>query len=126
MSEYQQFGAAEVAVGAWVDENAPADAVFLTGTQHLNPVASLAGRQIVCGSSLYVYFHGKDYYGQAELVRQLYEEPSEALLTQLGVEFVMIGPWERSDYAGLDETFHRSRYPVWYEANGYVIYQIAG
>ena len=124
VSEYQQFGAAEAAVGSYVDENAPADAVFLTGTQHQNPVASLAGRQIVCGSSLYVYYHGKDYYGQAELVRQLYEEPSEELLARLGVDFVMIGPWERSDYAALDEDFYRSRYPVWYEADGYSIYQI--
>lgn len=124
VSEYQQFGTAEVAVGAWVDENAPADALFLTGTQHQNPVASLAGRQIVCGSSLYVYYHGKDYFGQAELVRQLYEAPSEALLAQLGVDFVMIGPYERNGYAGLDEAFYRSRYPVWYGAGGYVVYAV--
>ncbi len=124
VSEYQQFGAAEAAVGSYVDENAPADAVFLTGTQHQNPVASLAGRQIVCGSSLYVYFHGKDYYGQAELVRQLYEQPSEELLAQLGVDFVMVGPWERSDYTALDEDFYRSRYTVWYEADRYSIYRI--
>ena len=68
VSQYQQFDETSIAVAAFMDENAPDDALFLTGTQHLNPVVSLAGRDIVCGSSLYVYYHGMDYAAQLQAV----------------------------------------------------------
>ena len=110
-------------MAAFVDENASADALFLTGTQHLNPVVSLAGRDIVCGSSLYVYYHGMDYAAQLQAVKELYEAPSEALLAQWGIDYVMISGWERSDYT-VDEAFYAQHYPVWYQNGSYTIYQI--
>ena len=125
VSQYQQFDETSIAVAAFVDENAPDDALFLTGTQHLNPVVSLAGRDIVCGSSLYVYYHGMDYAAQLQAVKDLYEAPSEALLAQWGIDYVMISGWERSDYA-VDEAFYAQCYPVWYQNGSYTIYQITG
>lgn len=71
------FSADGMELAEYVDENAADHAVFLTGRQHLNPVVSLAGRQIICGSGLYVRFHGMDYQQQDNAVRQLYEAPSE-------------------------------------------------
>ncbi len=123
VSQYQQFDETGIAVAAFVDENASADALFLTGTQHLNPVVSLAGRDIVCGSSLYVYYHGMDYAAQLQAVKELYEAPSEALLAQWGIDYVMISGWERSDYT-VDEAFYAQHYPVWYQNGSYTIYQI--
>lgn len=123
VSQYQQFDETGIAVAAFVDENASADALFLTGTQHLNPVVSLAGRDIVCGSSLYVYYHGMDYAAQLQAVKELYEAPSEALLAQWGIDYVMISGWERSDYT-VDEAFYAQYYPVWYQNGSYTIYQI--
>lgn len=58
VSGYQLFSANAVAAGDWIHENTDRDDVFLTGQQHINPVCSLAGRQIICGSDLYVFFHG--------------------------------------------------------------------
>ena len=84
-----------------------------------------AGRDIVCGSSLYVYYHGMDYAAQLQAVKELYEAPSEALLAQWGIDYVMISGWERSDYA-VDEAFYAQRYPVWYQNGSYTIYQITG
>ena len=52
----------------YIRDELPADAVYLTGDQHNNLVAALAGRQIVCGTSSYLYFHGVNYQ-QAELRR---------------------------------------------------------
>ena len=125
VSRYQVFSADAAAAGAYVDANAAPDALFLTGQEHLNPVASLAGRDIVCGSTLYVYFHGMDYGRQAEAVRQMYETPSEALLAQWGVDYVYISGWERADYA-VNEAFYAERYPVWFQQGDIVIYQITG
>lgn len=125
VSRYQQFSAADIAAAAFVEQHAAPDAVFLTGRQHLNPIASLAGRQILCGSGSYVYFHGMHYEEQDAAVRALYESPSEAVLARWGIDYVSISNWERSDYA-VDEEFYAARYPVWYRADEYTIYAVGG
>ena len=50
VSDYQLFSADEVEAAAYIRDELPADAVYLTGDQHNNLVAALAGRQIVCGT----------------------------------------------------------------------------
>lgn len=123
ISNYQVFDANGIALAEYVDENAAPNAVFLTGRQHLNPVASLAGRQIICGSSLYVYFHGMHFEAQDAAVRELYENPSEALLHTWGVDYVMYSGYERNDYQN-HEDWYAQRYPVWLRHGEYTIYQI--
>ena len=101
VSGYEIFNPEAVKAGEWIDENTPKDAVFLTGQQHPNPVCSLAGRQIVCGSSLYVYFHGLDYYGMSRQCQQFYENPRENLemLSRYGVDYIYVSSYEMSDFA---------------------------
>ena len=111
-SKYMQFSADSIAAGEFAKAETPADARFLTGRQHLNPVASLAGRDILCGSNLYVHFHGMDYNRQSEAVRQLYETPSRELLSEWGIDYVMISSWERSDYALNEDWFRQNCTPV--------------
>ena len=123
VSDYQVFGADGIALAAYVDEETAPDAVFLTGRQHLNPVASLAGRQILCGSSLYVHFHGMHYGEQDAAVRALYEEPSAPLLEQWQVDYVMFSSYERGDYAARED-WYAARYPVVWQQGEYTLYAI--
>ncbi len=106
VSNYQLFSAAEAHAAAFVERETPADAVFLTGTQHKNAVAALAGRSIVCGTPSYLYFHGIDYSGQYLAAKQMLELPedSAALFEQYGVRYVYLSNYERGDY-DLDETW---------------------
>ncbi len=100
ISSYQLYSADAVDAAKWIDENTPRDAVFLTGQEHLNPVCSLAGRQIVCGSSLYVYYHGLAYDEQAGDCQRFYEQPAQnaAVLGQYDVDYVFISDYERADF----------------------------
>lgn len=123
VSKYQVFNAAAIATAEYVDDNTAPNTVFLTGRQHLNPVASLAGRQIICGSSLYVYFHGMQHSQQDTAVRAMYENPSEALLKAWDVDYVMYSSYERNDYKN-NEEWYAKRYPVWYQQGEYTIYEI--
>lgn len=113
VSGYQLFGSNAVAAGAWIEENTDKDAVFLTGQQHINPVCSLAGRQIVCGSDLYVYFHGLHYQQQAEDCRRFYEDPvhNADVLNGYDVDYIYVSDYERSDFdvdlRALDEAYER-------------------
>ncbi len=111
VSGYQLFGANHVAAGEWIRENTDKDAVFMTGQQHINPVCSLAGRQIICGSDLYVFFHGLNYGAMEADCRSFYENPQEnaAVLARYGVDYIFVSDYERADFRvdleTLDETY---------------------
>ncbi|MBQ7859390.1 MAG: hypothetical protein IJ347_04570 [Faecalibacterium sp.] len=124
VSSYGQWGEAEIALAAYVDENTPADALFLTGDSHLEPITSLAGRRLLCGSATFNYFHGMDYTAQEAARAALYLAPSEQLLAQWGIDYVKIGGHERYQYPDLNEDWYAARYPVVYQQGGYTLYKI--
>ena len=111
VSGYQLFSANAVAAGGWIRENTDRDDVFLTGQQHINPVCSLAGRQIVCGSDLYVFFHGLDYGEQSEDCKRFYENPRENadVLADYDVRYIYVSDYERAEFDvdldALDEAY---------------------
>ena len=111
VSSYQAFSRDAVEAGQYVRENTEAEAVFLTGTQHLNPVDSIAGRTIVCGPDLWLYWHGFDT-GERKLDLSLfYEAPEDygwEILEKYGAEYVYISSYERASYDVNEE---------WMEAN---------
>ena len=125
VSSYQLFSKNAVDAGAWIDENTDRDAVFLTGQQHINPVCSLAGRQIICGSDLYVFFHGLDYGEQAYSCQRFYENPQENtdVLTQYGVDYVYVSDYERADF-DVDLSSLDAMYDLVYENPDVRIYQV--
>ncbi len=123
VSEYQVFNADDIAAAAFIEQETDTDALFLTGMHHLNPVICLAGRDILCGSTLYIYFHGMDYSAQSAAVTALYETPTEAVLAEWGIDYVFISSYERANYT-VDEAWYAARYPVIYQNDSITIYQI--
>ena len=125
VSGYQLFSRTAVEAGAWVEENTDRDAVFLTGQQHINPVASLAGRQIICGSDLYVFFHGLSYAQQAEDCRRFLEDPESNadVLEVYGVDYIYVSDYERADF-DVDTKALEAAYPVVYENADVTIYAV--
>ena len=111
VSGYQLFSANAVAAGDWIRENTDRDDVFLTGQQHINPVCSLAGRQIICGSDLYFFFHGLDYSQQSADCRRFYESPRENadVLETYNVHYIYVSDYERAEFDvdlyALDEAY---------------------
>ena len=74
--------------GAYVKDRTPRDAVFVTGTQHLNPVVAIAGRTIVCGTER-----------QEELLA-FYEDPAghPEVPEKYGAEYVYVSSYELNSY----------------------------
>ncbi len=120
VSEYELYGAGEVEAAQFIAENAPQDAVVLTGTQHNNPISSLTGRKIVCGTSSFLYYHGLDYAAQEQAVRRMYQDPegSAELFEEYGVDYIYISSHERANYAP-DQEFISTLYPLVFD-NGSV------
>ena len=100
VSAYGLFMAPEVDAAAYIEENTPPDAVFLTGDQHNNAVAALTGRDIVCGTGSYLYYHGIDYSQQRYDEQRMLETPGESapLFEQYGVDYAYISSHERAAF----------------------------
>jgi len=114
VSDYQSFSKEDIAAAAYIEQETPAHAVFLTGfEQHLNPVSSLAGRTIVCGPGLWLYYHGFDTTERNTDIVRFYSDPQNNLdvLVKYQVEYILLSSYERSssyfdvDYAGIESLF---------------------
>ena len=116
VSAYRLLGPADVAAARWIEANTPADAVVLTGDQHNNAVAALTGRDIVCGTGSYLYFHGIDYSRQRNAERLMLEAPGEnpGLFEEYNVTYAYISSYERAAFA-VDEP--------WFEANAEAVFR---
>jgi hypothetical protein len=126
VSGYQLLSGAQVEAAEFIEENTPPDSLFLTSTAHTNPVSVLTGRSIVCGSSLYLYFHGVDYTEREEQVAWMYQggELFEQYAQELGVDYVYIGGSEYEKYA-VNYDYFAENYPVIYQQDGITIFQIS-
>ena len=125
ISGYQLFSRTAVEAGKWIDENTEKDAVFMTGQQHINPVCSLAGRQIICGSDLYVFFHGLDYRAQAGACEGFYEYPelNAHLIERYGVDYIYVSDYERAEF-DVDLTYIDEHYDLVYQNPDVRIYEV--
>jgi len=123
VSDYELYDASYVKLCEWVEKNTEPTDVLLTANNHNNAVASLTGRNIVCGSGTFLYYHGLNY-GQAEAdVKTMYEDPSrrEELLRQYDVSYIVVGGWELGNYAISDLENMKQMYDVVYEQDGVVL-----
>ena len=111
VSDYRLFDADEVAAGAYIEENTPEDVVFMTYTEHINPVSSLAGRKIICGPALWLGNHGIDISGRTAEIVRFYADPAGNMetLQKYGAAYVYISTYERAnlmiDYAAFERDF---------------------
>ncbi len=98
--QYQTFSKDDINTAEYIKDNIQKDAVFLTGTGHINPVVSLAGRSVYVGSSLYVHFHGyTDEYSQRNNeVNQIYNASADDInkfCRDKNISYIFVGEHER-------------------------------
>ena len=125
VSEYRLFSADEALAAEYADANTPAEAVFLTGSQHNNAIAALSGRDIVCGTGSYLHFHGIDYSQQFYDEREMLERPGEsaALFERYGVGYAYISSYERHNFQ-VDEAWFAENGKKVFESGDVAIYEI--
>ncbi|MEZ4509725.1 MAG: hypothetical protein R2912_12700 [Eubacteriales bacterium] len=126
VSEYQLINADQVRAAEYVKENAEPDATFLTYNNHNNCIAALTGRNIVCGSGSFLFFHGVEYSARERSLPLLYEQPERyfaSLSEQYDIDYVFIGDSERANY-DIDLSYFEQHYSVFYQNNSVIIYSI--
>jgi uncharacterized membrane protein len=99
-------------------------AVVLHAPIH-NSVVALSGRQSVMGYPGHLWTHGIDYQRRELEVATIYRGGSNTLepLSRLGVNYVIIGPAERTQLA-VDENYFANLYPAVIDHAGYRVYRV--
>lgn len=100
VSDYELYSADEVEACRFIEESVDETAVFLTASNHNNAVASLTGRNIVCGAGTFLHYHGIDYLGREGELSQMYEDPisNYQLYEQYHVDYIYISNQEMGNY----------------------------
>ncbi len=126
VSEYQLLSGPQVRAAAFITDNTDPHGLFLTAANyHTNPVSILTGRDILCGSDTFLYYHGIDYAERQSHVAAMYAggEDFERWAEQYGVDYVYIGDGERDLYT-VDTAYFQQNYPLVYDQDGILIFQI--
>ena len=124
VSDYELYSADEIAMCKYIEETTEPTDVILTDTRYNNGVAALTGRNIVCGSESYLYFHGLSYLQQAEDVMNMYQNPANMPLFDLyQVKYVYIGDSERNSYGISDESAFANDFEIVHQIGEVTLYR---
>lgn len=124
VGDYPMFSREDVALAEYVKANTPEDSRFVTGYHHINPVSSLAGREIVVGPALWLHFHGFDTQERQEALEAFYKEPEKNLNLPLLYEadYILLGHQER-ELGGSKQALD-ALYETVYDQGGYTLYRV--
>lgn len=126
VSEYQLFDSDAFDLAIYVKANTQPEDTFLTNNNHNNAIAALTGRNIVCGSGSYLFYHGVNYSARESALKLMYEMPElyfEEQAKKYSVDYVLIGPYEHSAYQCQD-AFFDANYEVVYHSGNVKLYHI--
>ena len=123
-SDYMHFSAADARLADFIRDETPPGSRFITGTQHTNPVSSLAGREIVCGPDLWLYYHGFDTRARQEDLARFYQNPAAFadIPQKYGADYILLGPHERGYQPNQDAL--EERYERVYEDGDILLYKV--
>ena len=122
---YELFSSDEVAASEYVLDHTQADSLFLTDDNHDNTVAVLTGRNIVCGSSSYLYFHGLDYTYQQRMAQMMLTDEAffEEHRSEFGINYVYMGYYENT-LVGNIRTYLEAHYPEVFSSGSISIFDV--
>lgn len=123
VSDYKMFSENDTKAAQWVESETDSESMFMAGMQHINPVSSLAGRHIVCGPALWLYYHGFNLHEREQDIRAFYLNPKSNthILKKYGADYVLLGSYERTAYSASDSVFDALFPRVYADAQGEII-----
>ena len=127
ISDYELFQREDVEAAMYIEENAARDAVVLTASNHNNAVAALTGRNIVCGTGSYLYFHGLDYQEAMNHEISMLQAPesSLALFDAYKVDYAFISSYETGAEGGASLENFAALFPVVFENDRVTIFAVS-
>ncbi|MDD5068676.1 MAG: hypothetical protein PHS53_00395 [Candidatus Pacebacteria bacterium] len=118
------FSPAALRLADFIKTNIPEGDLIVTGTTHLNPVASLAGRGVLVGYPGWLWTHGINYGAREEEIKKFYANPSKSDLAQkYNAKYALFDSWSVSDFKADKKNFD-ARFQKVFEEGEYTLYKI--
>ena len=127
VSRYELLSADQVSAAEYIKKTAAPDATFLTANNHNNAVAVLTGRNIVCGSGSFLYYHGINYFEREAALSAMYEEPDlyfEEYADKYDVDYVFVSFEELYKY-DCDLDYFDRHFDIAYENDEVTVYDVS-
>ena len=125
VASYQLFSEEAVDLARFAQEELDPKAVVVTDARHNNELAALAGQNLLCGSPIYLHYHGLDYTRNQAAAQAILEDPAGSLdlLAEYGVDYVLAGPYERGSFL-VEEGALEELFPKVYDDGTQALYQV--
>ncbi len=125
VTNYRIFSRSDLEVADNIKRMTSRDSIFVTASNHNNPIAALSGRSIFLGFEGWLWSHGIDYSQREKDIRTIYlgDQKAESLIKQYRINYVTIGPQERAQFS-INESYFR-KYPLLILARGWQIYNVS-
>ena len=122
--QYQFFNLTQLAVAEKVRSVTPPPAVFLTASNHNHWLPALTGRKIVMGYPGWLWTYGINYREREREVKEIYETGDKNLLKKYPVDYLVIGPDEKTLWPKLNEAYFTANFPLVFDELGYKIFKL--
>jgi hypothetical protein len=118
------FEAEQMRVAERIKQRIPPRALMLCAPIH-NSVLALAGRPMLMGYPGHLWSHGINFSARERDVNLMYQggAPAARLFQLYGVEYVVVGPVEISEF-NADEEWFAENYEAVIDEAGYRVYRI--
>lgn len=128
VSDYELYSQDYLAAAEYIEENTKPTDTILTATNHNNAIASLTGRNIVCGTGSFLYYHGLNYSEAERDVATMYQDSDrrDELLKKYKVKYIVIGPNEMGSYGANDISSFEAAYEKAFSFGQVMIYKTNG
>lgn len=124
-THWQIFTDAEVQAAVFATTTTPPKALWLTGQNHNQPIATLAGRQILLGYTGWIVSHGYDVSTRNADVTALYAGGPgvAALVQQYHLAYAYFG-WYEKQFLHADKTWYRRHYRTIFDLGDITVFDL--
>jgi hypothetical protein len=125
ITSYQIYSKSDLMVDDEVQLLTPKNSVFVTATNHNNPIPTLTGRSTILGFPGWLWSHGINYSQREKDVSTIYlgEKEAESLIKKYKVNYLTVGPEERKQFSINISYFNK--YPQINLEKGWVLYDVS-
>ena len=123
-TELQEFEPDGIAIAEVIRDDTPARALILHAPTY-NPPVFLTGRRSLLGYTGYIWAHGLPYEQREADIKRIYggEDGADELLTQYGIEYILVSPIERGSMTVNDA--YLAAFPVIGEIGEYRLHEVS-
>jgi len=126
LNKLRFFDNQQLELAKLVRQTTPENATFLTAPAHDHLIPVLTGRRILLGFRGWLWTYGINYKEREKDVFKMLrgETGAKNLLKKYKVDYVVIGPPEKTTEIKANEDFYRENFPVFLEKYNYSIFSL--